>query len=183
MSRIGKKPVPVPDKVKVAVNGRTITVEGAKSKLSFAHRPEVAVRFDDKAKEVVVERSVETREARAYHGLTRALIQNMITGVTTGYSKELEINGVGWQAQLKGKKLVLTVGFANQIELEVPQGVTVEVQQNRVKVSGPDKQAVGQFASKVRAQRKPEPYNGKGIKYVDEKIIRKAGKAFASGGA
>ncbi len=183
MSRIGKKPVALPDNVKVAVSGRTVVVESGKNKLSFTHRPEVSVKVDAKTKTALIERSGDSREARALHGLTRALIANMVEGVTKGFSKDLEINGVGWTAKVQGSKIALTVGFADVREVEFPAGVKVEVAGNKIKISGPDKQAVGQIAAEIRSQRPPEPYNGKGIKYSDEHIIRKAGKAFAGGGA
>jgi large subunit ribosomal protein L6 len=183
MSRIGKKPVDVPAGVTVAVAGRAVTIKGPQGTLSYEHRPEISVQYSDKDKKIVVARTGEDRADRAYHGLTRALINNMIQGVTKGYRKELEVVGVGWQAKLQGKKLVLTVGFADDKILEVPAGVKVEVALPKIIVSGPDKQAVGEFAARIRSQRKPEPYNGKGIKYIDEVIIRKAGKAFAGGAA
>ena len=183
MSRIGKKPVPVPDNVKVAVSGNGVTVESGKNKLTFTTVPAVSVKVDTQAKAVVVECKSEDRFARAMHGTTRARIANMIEGVTKGFSKELEINGVGWTAKVAGTKIALSVGYADVREVAIPAGVKVEVNQNRIKVTGADKQAVGQFAAEVRSQRPPEPYNGKGIKYVDEQIIRKQGKAFAGGAA
>jgi large subunit ribosomal protein L6 len=181
MSRIGKKPVPIEGNAKVAISGRTVQVEAGNNKLSFTHRPEVKVTVDQDAKQVVVERLSESREARALHGTTRARIANMIEGVTKGFTRELEINGVGWSGRVQGQKVVLSVGYADQKEVQIPAGVKVEVQQNRIKVSGADKQLVGQVAAEIRAKRPPEPYNGKGIKYTDEHIIRKEGKAFASG--
>lgn len=183
MSRIGKQPVAIPDKVKVAVADRTVTVESGPNKLNFSFRPEIAVKVDDKTRQVVVERKGDSREARALHGLTRAIIANMVEGVTKGFAKELEVNGVGWTAAVQGGKVVLNVGYADPKVVEIPKGVKVEIQQNKIKVSGADKQMVGEIASQIRRQRKPEPYNGKGIKYVDEKIIRKQGKAFAGGGS
>lgn len=180
MSRVGKKPIPMGN-AKVAVNGREVTVESANARLSMTHRPEVKVHVDEQAKEVVVEAAMESNKTSAMHGLTRALIANMIHGVTEGYTRELEITGVGWNAQLQGRELSLNVGYADTRKLQVPDGVNVEVQGNRIKVSGVDKQAVGQFAAQVRGQRPPEPYNAKGIKYVDEIISRKEGKAFSSG--
>lgn len=182
MSRIGKKPIPIPDKATVAVSGRTVNVSAGNNKLSFTHRPEVAVKVDAAAKEVVVTRQGDSRVAKAMHGLTRALIANMLEGVTTGFKKELEINGVGWGAKVQGMKIALNVGYADTREVAIPAGVKVEVQQNKITVSGPDRQAVGQVAAEIRRQRPPEPYNGKGIKYSDETIVRKAGKAFAGGG-
>ncbi len=182
MSRIGKQPVEVPAGVSVSIQGRDVTVEAGGNRLSMTHRPEVDVRLEDDPKRVVVERKGESRTARAMHGLTRALIANMIQGVTKGFTRELEIAGVGWGARVQGRKVVLNLGYADPKEVTIPDGVSVEVQQNRVKVSGPDKQLVGQCAAVIRAQRKPEPYNGRGIKYSDEQIIRKQGKAFAGGG-
>lgn len=182
MSRIGNKPVPIEGNAKVALSGRTVQVEAGSNKLAFTHRPEVKVTVDQNAKQVVVERTSESREARALHGTTRAQIANMIEGVTKGFIRELEINGVGWSGRVQGQKVVLSVGYADQKEVTIPAGVKVEIQQNRIKVSGADKQLVGQVAATIRAQRPPEPYNGKGIKYTDEHIIRKQGKAFAGGG-
>jgi large subunit ribosomal protein L6 len=184
MSRIGKKPVPVPDNVKVAVNGSDVVVESGKNKLTMALVPQVKVTVDTKTKAVVVERTSEERFARAMHGTVRARIASMIEGVTKGFSKELEVIGVGWTAKVQGMKIVLTVGYADAKEVTIPAGVKVEVlPQNKIKVSGADKQAVGQTAAEIRRQRPPEPYNGKGIKYSDEHIVRKQGKAFAGGGA
>ena len=180
MSRVGKKPVPMGD-AKVSIDGRQVTVESSKARLSLTHRPEVTVRVDDENKQVVVERNNESRKAYAMHGLTRALLANMVQGVTQGFTQELEITGVGWTAQVQGKTLNLNIGFADTRQLTIPDSVSVEVQQNRIKVSGADKQAVGQFAAQVRGQRPPEPYNGKGIKYAEEVITRKEGKAFSGG--
>ena len=182
MSLIGKKPIPVEGGAKVSIDKRTVTVEGGKSKLQFTFEPEIAVALDDDNKNILVTRTNETSRARALHGTTRAVIANMIEGVTKGYVRELEVVGVGWGAQLKGQTVVLNVGYAHPRIVSIPNGVTVEVQQQKIKVSGPDKQLVGQTAAAIRSQRKPEPYNGKGIKYVDEVIIRKQGKAFAGGG-
>lgn len=181
MSRIGKKPVPLAAGVKVAVSGRQITVEKGNDRLSFTHRREVSVKVDDQAKQVVVSRADDSRTARAMHGLTRAMINNMIIGVSEGYSKELEINGVGWTAKQEGMKIALNLGFADTRYVAVPAGIKVDIKGNRIKISGVDKQMVGQLAAQIRSQRKPEPYNGKGIKYSDEVIVRKQGKAFASG--
>lgn len=183
MSRIGKKPIDLPGGVKVNLAGRKLTVQGPKGTLSYEHRPEVAIAVHEADKKVLVTNPSDERTARKYHGLTRALVRNMIVGVSEGFKKELEINGVGWTAQLQGRSLKLNVGYADPRVLAVPQGVDVQVQGNKITVAGPDKQAVGQFAAAVRAERPPEPYNGKGIKYTDEVIIRKEGKAFAGGGA
>jgi large subunit ribosomal protein L6 len=182
MSRIGRKPVVVPANVKVAIADSTIEVEGPKGKLSYAHRPEVAVTFDEAKKEIAVARRDDERQSRALHGLTRSLVANMVEGVATGYTKKLEIVGVGYQAQLKKANTVaLQVGYANQIVLEAPAGVSVAVPDaTHVVVTGADKQAVGQFAAEIRRVRPPEPYKGKGIRYEGEAVRRKAGKAFGS---
>ena len=181
MSRIGKQPVDVPAGVTVTINGRKVEVKGKNGTLSITHRPEVTVRWSADENKIYVERRDDEKASKAFHGLTRALVQNMIEGVTTGFKKELEINGVGWTARLQGKNINLSVGYADTRTVTIPDGVKAEVQGNRIIVTGADKQKVGQFASQVRAHRKPEPYNGKGIKYVDEVIARKEGKAFAGG--
>ncbi|MFT5423060.1 MAG: large subunit ribosomal protein L6 [Phycisphaerales bacterium] len=183
MSRIGKKTVSVPKGVKVSINDRTVTVEGAKGSLSYEHRPEVAVSFDEGAAEVLVAASVgfeNNRATSAHWGTTRALIQNMVVGVSEGYKRKLEIVGVGWSGTISGTNLNLKVGYANVIEMPIPTGVNVSVEKQIVTVEGSDKQAVGEFAASMRAKRKPEPYNGKGIKYVEEVIKRKQGKAFGN---
>ena len=179
MSRVGKTPINLPAGVNVTVNGSQLTVENSGKKLEITLRPEVSVEVDSDAKLVKVGRCDDSRTAKAMHGLTRALVQNMIIGLTKGYSKELEIHGVGWTGTLKGTTVELKVGYADIKKVEVPAGVTVEIKGNKIKVSGTDKQLVGQTAASIREQRKPEPYNGKGIKYSDEVIIRKQGKAFA----
>ena len=177
MSRIGKKPVAIPDGVKVKVADQEITVEGKLGQLNYAHRPEITVTVDEEAKQVVCSRDSEDRRIRAYHGLTRALIQNMIVGVTEGYEKRLEIHGVGYIGAISGDTLQLRVGFANEIHKRIPSGVEVTCpDQTHVVVKGIDKQKVGQFAAEVRAVRKPEPYKGKGIRYEGEYVRRKAGK-------
>jgi large subunit ribosomal protein L6 len=177
MSRIGKKPVAVPSGVKVNVAGRAITVEGKLGKLTYTHRPEVNVKVEDDGKTVLCSRDSEDREVRAYHGLTRALIDNMMVGVTTGYEKKLEIQGVGYLGAIQGKVLQLRVGFANEVHKKIPDGLTVTCpDQTHIVIKGTDKQMVGQFAAEVRAVRKPEPYKGKGIRYEGEQVRRKAGK-------
>ena len=183
MSRIARKPVMIPAGVKVAVNpaARTVNFEGPKGKHSMTYRPEVGVKLEGANVEVTMDPAiVELGSNRAFWGTTRALIATAVEGVLKGYEKKLEIVGVGWGAKVQGKKLVLTVGFANTLDVAIPDGVKVEVVQMMITVSGPDKQAVGEFASKCRAKRKPEPYNGKGIKYTTEVIQRKQGKAFGS---
>ena len=182
MSRIGRKPVAVPANVKVSLADSTIHVEGPNGKLSFSYRDAMRVRYDEPGRQVLVTRGDDERENRALHGLTRSLIANMVQGVTAGYTKKLEIVGVGYQAQLKGPNaLALQVGYANQVVLQAPAGVKVTLTDpTHVTISGPDKQAVGQFAAEVRKVRPPEPYKGKGIRYEGEAVRRKAGKAFGS---
>jgi large subunit ribosomal protein L6 len=183
MSRLGKIPVTVPKGVDVKIDGRTVTVSGKQGTLSYEHRPEVEVAFDEGERKVVVsmpEDQQKTKSKMAHWGTTRSLIANMVEGVANGYEKSLEVVGVGYTATLAGNTLQLKVGYANTIERPVPEGVDVKVEKQTIKVSGADKQAVGQFAASVRAVRKPEPYNGKGIMYTGERVRRKAGKAFGS---
>lgn len=181
MSRIGRKPVPVPANVKVAVNGQNVAVEGPKGKLQLDVHPAIAVNLAEDGKEILVQRGDDERQSRALHGLIRSLVNNMVVGVSQGYVKKLEIQGVGYQAQLKGKQIALQVGYANQILLEPPAGVTVTLADpTHITITGADKQAVGQFAAVVRKSRPPEPYKGKGIRYEGEVVRRKAGKAFGS---
>ena len=180
MSRIGIKPVAVLDGVKVAIEGQTVKVEGPLGKLEFSHRPEVSVALSEDGKQRVVERQSDDRAAKALHGLTRSLIQNMVDGVKTGYEKRLEVVGVGYVCSLQGKTLSLRVGFANEIKKTVPDGLDVSCpDQTHVVVKGGDKQLVGQFAAEVRAARKPEPYKGKGVRYEGEHVKLKPGKAAA----
>ena len=180
MSRIGKKPVPV-GKAKVAIAGQKINVEGPKGKLALDVHPLIKVKQADG--NLVVERPDDEKQSKALHGLTRALLANMIEGVTNGYRKGLEIQGVGYKAEQRGKNLVLSVGYANPVTIPIPGNVAVKVEQNKIEVTGVDKQAVGEFAARVRKIRKPEPYKGKGIRYEGEQIKIKAGKAFAGAGA
>ena len=178
MSRIGNKPISVPGGVKVNVVGKRIEVEGPKGKLDYEFRAEVSVAVADDGKSVVVSRDGDERQSRAYHGLTRALINNMCVGVSEGYEKRLEIVGVGYLAAISGKQLQLRVGFANEIHKVIPDGLDVACpDQTHVVIKGPDKQQVGQFAAEVRSVRKPEPYKGKGVRYEGEVVRRKAGKA------
>jgi large subunit ribosomal protein L6 len=177
MSRIGKKLIPLPAGVKVNVANREIIVEGKLGKLQYNYRPEIDVKVDTDKNSVVCSRDSEEREVRAYHGLTRALIANMVEGVSQGYEKKLEIQGVGYLGAIQGKTLQLRVGFANEIHKEIPDGLTVTCpDQTHIVIKGTDKQKVGQFAAEVRAVRKPEPYKGKGIRYEGEQVRRKAGK-------
>ena len=178
MSRLGKKPVAVPAGVKVGIAKDTLTVEGPLGKLEWQHRPEIRYVMKDDTKELVVEQVGETREGRALHGLGRALAANMVNGVTKGYEKKLEIVGVGYLAAVQKSELQLRVGFANELHVPIPAGLTVTCpDQTHIVVKGIDKQLVGQFAAEVRSLRKPEPYKGKGIRYDGEVVRRKAGKA------
>ena len=181
MSRIGKKPVGVPSGVDVTLSGRKISVKGPKGTLTFDHHPKVEVATSKDPNEVVVTRKEDDSESRALHGLTRALISNMVDGVQKPFEKKLEISGVGYQAVIKGKELSLQVGFANPVNLKIPQNVEIELANpTNILVRSTDKQACGQFAAVIRKVRPPEPYKGKGIKYSDEVVRRKAGKAFGS---
>ena len=178
MSRIGNKPVELPEGVKVQVSDHRITVEGPLGKLQWEHRPEVSVRYDQQANSVIVSRRDDQRQSRALHGLTRALIQNMVVGVTQGYERRLEIHGVGYLAAVQGRELQLRIGLAHEVHVDIPPGLDVACpDQQHIVVRGVDKQLVGQFAAEVRAVRKPEPYKGKGIRYYGEQVRRKQGKA------
>lgn len=176
MSRIGKKPVAITSGAKISLDGRTINVEGPKGKLSYQHRPEVSIEIGEA--EVVVKRHVEDRTSRELHGLTRALIANMVEGVVNGYESKLEIVGVGYLASISGDTLQLRVGYANELQQKIPSDLTVTCpDQTHIVVQGCDKQKVTQFAAEVRALRKPEPYKGKGIRYQGEQVKIKPGKA------
>ncbi|MGC1276143.1 MAG: 50S ribosomal protein L6 [Planctomycetaceae bacterium] len=182
MSRIGKQPVTVPDGVTVDVSGSTVKVKGPKGELSFGRPAGITVEYDQDAKEVRVARPDDQRQNRALHGMMRAMINNMVNGVQKPFEKKLEIQGVGYNANLQGTNLRLQVGFANTIVLPVPTGVTcILADPTHITVSGPDRHAVGQFAADIRRVRPPEPYKGKGIRYEGEQVRRKAGKAAAGG--
>ena len=175
MSRIGRKPVVVPAGVEVTVNGNVVTVKGPKGQLTQEISKNMTVEV--KEGEVVVTRPSDNREDRAQHGLARTLINNMIIGVTAGYEKKMQLIGVGYKAEKKGKTLVMNLGYSHPVEMEDPEGITTEVPSaTEVVVKGMDKALVGNYAANIRAWRKPEPYKGKGIKYVDEVIRRKEGK-------
>lgn len=181
MSRIGKQPVAIPSGVTVSVEKTKVTVKGPKGSLSLPVPATCTVAQE--GAEVVVKRANDEKTSRAAHGTTRAHIANMVRGVTEGFVKDLEIIGVGYKAEAKGKTLVMTIGYSHLVEFPVPEGITVETPEpTKIKVSGVDRQRVGQVAAEIRAVRPPEPYKGKGIKYVDEHIERKAGKSAASGG-
>jgi large subunit ribosomal protein L6 len=183
VSRIGKQPVACPAGVKVQVSDGKVRVEGPKGKLELAFHPNMKVQHDDSAKVIRVTRPDDERLNRALHGLTRSLIANMVEGVTKGFEKRLKIEGIGYQARMDKKKVVLTVGYANAVPMEPPEGVVVELPDpTTIVVRGPDKQKVGQFAAEVRKVRPPEPYKGKGIRYDGEQVRRKEGKSFTSGG-
>ena len=176
MSRIGKKPIPVPKGVEVSIQGNTVTVKGPKGTLTDSFNPEMAI--SQEGEELVVTRPSDAKEHRSIHGLTRSLLANMVTGVSEGFKKELEVNGVGYRCAKQGKDLVMNLGFSHQVIMPERDGITVEVPApNKIVVLGSDKQKVGQFAAEVRGKRPPEPYKGKGIKYAGEHIIRKEGKA------
>ena len=181
MSRIGRMPVTIPSGVEVTIDGRTVTVKGPKGQLARTMHPAVLVAREDGA--VKVTPGDESNATRALHGLTRTLIANMVTGVTTGYTKDLEISGTGYRAVLQGKKLQLALGFSHPIEIDPPAGVTFALETpQKLKVSGIDKEVVGEMAAKIRALRVPDPYKAKGVKYAGEYIRRKAGKAGKVGG-
>ena len=179
MSRIGRMPITVPAGVEVTVGENNfVTVKGPKGTLTQALRPEMVIEQD--AGVITVKRPNDEKETVAMHGMTRALLSNMVVGVSEGFKKELEINGVGYRAAKEGNKLVLTIGYSHPVEMPEIDGITIDVPaQNKIVISGPDKQKVGQFAAEVREKRPPEPYKGKGIKYVDETIRRKVGKTGA----
>ncbi|HSM55407.1 MAG TPA: 50S ribosomal protein L6 [Candidatus Sulfomarinibacteraceae bacterium] len=177
MSRVGKAPIPVPDNVKVTIDGSYVTVRGAKGELEQSFHPDMRIKQEDGT--LLVERPTDSREHRSLHGLTRSLLNNMVLGVSEGFEKRLQVEGVGYRADVSGKKLVLNVGYSHPVEFEPPELVsfTVEDRGKTIIVSGADKQVVGEISAKIRKTRPPEPYKGKGIRYEGEYIRRKAGKA------
>ena len=176
MSRIGNKPIAIPEGVEVKVNGSEVSVKGPKGTLTNTFNSEISIAIQ--GNEVIVTRPSDVKEHRALHGLTRTLVANMVEGVSKGFSKELEVNGVGYRVAKQGKDLVMNLGFSHQVIMPEIDGITVDVPNpNKIIISGPDKQKVGQFAAEVREKRPPEPYKGKCIKYVGEYIRRKEGKA------
>lgn len=178
MSRIGRKPIPVPGGVAVTIDGSNVKVKGPKGELQWEFRSEMGVEQEDG--QLVVKRPSDSKEHRALHGLTRALLANMVEGVTNGYRRTLEIVGVGYRAEKKGSTLVLTVGYSHQVEYPEPEGISLSTTgPTTVVVEGIDKAKVGQVAAEIRAVRPPEPYKGKGIRYQGEQVRRKAGKAGA----
>lgn len=177
MSRIGRMPVVLPDGVEVQIKGSHVRVKGPKGELQHTFPADMKISLDDG--EVNVKRPSDAKQHRSLHGMTRALINNMVVGVSTGFEIILEVNGVGYRAELSGKNLVLNVGYSHPVEVEPPEGINFEVdtRTRQIKIAGYDKQVVGQVAADIRKIRPPEPYKGKGIKYIDERIRRKAGKA------
>ncbi|UIJ73817.1 50S ribosomal protein L6 [Aurantimonas sp. HBX-1] len=175
MSRIGKKPVAVPDGVTASVDGQTVTVKGPKGELSFVVNEEVLVKMEDGA--IQVDPRDQSKDSRSKWGMSRTMISNILNGVKTGFEKKLEINGVGYRASLQGKNLQLALGFSHDVLYPVPEGIQIVVPKpTEIVVSGIDKQRVGQVAAEIREYRGPEPYKGKGVKYADETIVRKEGK-------
>jgi len=177
VSRIGKKPVPIPDKVQVHIDGSEVTVKGPKGELSHRFPPDITIRQEDG--QVIVTRPTDQRHHRALHGMTRALIANMVTGVSQGFERVLTIEGVGYRAEMEGKKLVMYLGYSHNIPIEPPKDVefVVEERGRIVRIRGIDKQVVGELAAQIRKLRPPEPYKGKGVRYEGEFVRRKAGKA------
>lgn len=175
MSRIGKLPIAIPSGVTITIDPDTITVAGSKGTLKQFTMPGVTVKQD--GDQIVVTRENDEPKNRSKHGLMRSLVANMVTGVSTGFTKQLEINGVGYRVALAGNQLKMNLGFSHEVVYTLPQGVSAKVEQNTITIEGFDKQHVGQVAAEIRALKKPEPYKGKGIKYVGERIIRKSGKS------
>jgi large subunit ribosomal protein L6 len=175
MSRVGKQPISVPSGVTITVDDNFITVNGPKGELKQFTMPGITLSQADG--EVVVERADDERQNRSRHGLMRSLVNNMVAGVTQGFEKKLEIHGVGYRVQQQGQDLKFNLGFSHDVIYKIPVGVTANVEQNTITIAGNDKQKVGQVAAEIRALKKPEPYKGKGIKYADERIIRKSGKS------
>lgn len=175
MSRIGKQPIELPSGVTITVESETITVNGGKGSLTQFTMPGITVKQEDN--QIVVSRADDEAPNRSKHGLMRSLVNNMVVGVSTGFSKQLELNGVGYRVSVAGTGLKLSLGFSHEINYALPQGITASVEQNIITISGISKQQVGQVAAEIRALKKPEPYKGKGLKYVGERIIRKSGKS------
>ncbi|HMT18726.1 MAG TPA: 50S ribosomal protein L6 [Candidatus Saccharibacteria bacterium] len=175
MSRIGKLPISIPSGVTITVDDAFITVKGPKGELQQFLMPGISVAVEEN--EIKVTRETDEREHRSKHGLMRTLISNMVEGVTKGFSKKLEINGVGYRVALAGTSLKMSLGFSHEVVYALPQGIQATVEQNTITINGISKQLVGQVAAEIRALKKPEPYKGKGIKYADERILRKSGKS------
>jgi large subunit ribosomal protein L6 len=179
MSRIGRKPLEIPKGVTVSITNDTVSTKGPKGTLTLKRHKDIEIKQakdDDKKDVIVFERKGNLGQERAAHGLMRALVGNMLTGVTQGFTRQLEINGVGYKAEIKGPKIVLSLGFSHPIEYQLPEGISAKVDKNLLILSGIDRQALGAATAKIRSFRPPEPYKGKGIKYIEETILRKAGK-------
>jgi large subunit ribosomal protein L6 len=179
MSRVGKEPIEIPNNVEVNISDRKITVKGTKGTLAFDFGYEVDVKEENN--KIIVEKIGKTQNAPALWGTTRAIIRNLIVGVSEGFKKQLELQGVGYKMSVQGKKLVLHLGFSHVVEKEIPEGLLVEIEKDIMTISGADKQVVGQFSAEIRSLKKVEPYKGKGFRYVGEQVIRKEGKKTASG--
>ena len=180
MSRIGKKPILIPENVEVKIEGNKVIVKGPKGELSREIRPEIKV--ETKEEKIFVSPQVETKKTKAFWGLTRALIANMVKGATEGFEKKLEMVGLGFRASLEGENLVLQVGFTHPVKIKAPQGIKFSVEKNIITISGVDKEKVSQMAAKIRKVRPPEPYKGKGIRYLGEVVRRKVGKKAVTAG-
>jgi len=184
MSRIGKKPIPIPEGVKVKSDNGVVTIEGSRGAITQAIHSLMKVEINENDKQLVVIRPSEERQCKELHGLTRTLLANNVNGVVNGFSKDLEINGLGYNVKLQGEDLILQLGFSHPIKMGIPQGISVDIKNQtnpgKLTINGIDKQKVGQFASDIRRLRPPEPYKGKGVKYADEIIRRKAGKSTSS---
>lgn len=181
MSRIGKKPIQIPDGVTVTINGQQVTAKGPKGELSYTIHPHVKIAQQDQTLVLTID-NPDNKKDRALWGTNRQLVANILIGVSQGYTKQLEINGVGYRAEVKGQVLVLNVGYSHSVEFKLPEGVSAKVEKNLITLESIDKQLLGETAANIRKIRKPEPYKGKGIKYVDEVILRKAGKQVKGGG-
>jgi len=177
MSKLGRKPIQIPENVKVEYNDSIFKATGPKGTLEFPIKDKVNVKFDDNQIKLSIEKF--DKISKSYYGLTRAQIANMMKGITDGFSINLELIGVGFRAEIKGNKIILNIGFSHPVEIEIPDGLDVNIEKNKIMISGINKQMVGQLAAKIRANKKPEPYKGKGIKYENEIIRRKAGKVVA----
>jgi large subunit ribosomal protein L6 len=174
MSRVGKKPIPIPEKTKITYKDKVLSVQGEKGVLTRTIHPDVDLKIEDKTMTILVDR--QDKKTRALWGMTRALIANMVSGVSAGFERALEINGLGYRAELKGNSIELLLGYSHPIQFPLPDGITAKVDKNIIRLSGIDKDLLGLTASSIRRLRPPEPYKGKGVKYAEERIIRKAGK-------
>jgi large subunit ribosomal protein L6 len=174
MSRVGKKPIPIPEKTKITYKDKVLSVQGEKGVLTRTIHPDVDLKIEEKTMTILVDR--QDKKTKALWGMTRALISNMVSGVSAGFERALEINGLGYRAELKGNSIELQLGYSHPIAFPLPDGITAKVEKNIIRLSGIDKDLLGLTASSIRRLRPPEPYKGKGVKYAEERIIRKAGK-------